>query len=175
MAFDVTYFDPIHFQTFDSTTDIAIELMMILKTDWSLSGDLTGSGVNAIQFRTGFFDSEVQFPQVIVSQVAGDSSPPLSMGATDTFYRNTDLLNVGLWVRPKQDSNTSFGWAKNTIYQMRKEVERICFSGSRLNTTTEDRFLFPMGWKGMPEDRRPVILHQSLRMGLVKHLKGVGT
>ncbi len=153
--------------------DPVLEIFLLIKNNWSLTGDLaTGS----ISWSTGFYDSALESPQIVVTQTSGDKSEPLSMGSSGSFYRDTDIVNVGIWVRPVQDSNTSFGWAKNATYKMRKEVERIVRSGSNLGQDVNGyyRFAFLGTWKRFPSlDKRPVLLNDTLPVNIVKTVKGV--
>ncbi len=153
--------------------DPILEVFLLLKNNWSLTGDLAG---NAITWSTGYYDAAVETPQIVVRQVEGDSTPPLTMGASGAFYQDLDVISIGLWVRPKQDNNTSIGWAKNAIYQFRKEVERICRSGSNLGTDSNgyQRLLFLGSWAGdYITQRKPVCYHQTCLAKIIKTVKGV--
>ena len=156
-----------------SVIDPILEVFLLLKNSWSLTGDLTGS---SLSWSTGFFDSNIEFPQIVVSQLGGDPSPPLTMGASNAYYLDSDKMNIGVWVRPLQDNNTSFGWAKNAVFKMRKEVERIARSGSDLGTDADgyERLLYLDSWtKDSMMSTKPVLLHSSIVAKIVKTVKGV--
>jgi len=171
MSFELDDFDPIDFEFLGPSTDIILEIMIILKEKWNLTGDLTGSN---IAFGTRFYDKNILFPQVIVKPLGGDESPPIDMGSSEATYPDRQSIGVDIWVRPKQDSNTSIGWAKNAIYQIRKEVERILKSGSRLNNYQDDRILHLGGWRRRDDLRsRPPIFHLEGQSYVVKYVKGI--
>ncbi len=117
------------------TTDLVITLMQLLKNNWSLTGDLSQSN---IKFGSRFYDSNIAFPQIVVIPNSGNASPPMDMGAGIATYEDTQTLGIQAITRPNQDSNTSIGWAKNAIWRMRKEIERILRSGSYINFPTEN-------------------------------------
>ena len=122
--------------------DPVILTLVLLKNNWSLDGDLTGS---QITFTTGWYNSNISFPQICVRPVGG-SYRVLTTGGTPR-YQYGDVLRVSIHVRPKQDSNTSIGWAKSTMWKLRKEVERILKSGSRLGTGPHEQFVILRGWR----------------------------
>ncbi len=171
MSFDIADFDPTDFVCFDDATDPIVEIMLTMKDLWGLTGDLsTGSVV----FGTRFYDKNVMFPQLVVLPLGGSPTPPLSIGSTDAFYKSQPTIGVNIYVRPKQDSNTSLGWAKNTIYQLRKESERILRSGSQFNNETENRAIFLVGWDRKDDlNVRPPLLQLFGKCIVVKYVKGV--
>jgi hypothetical protein len=116
-------------------SDLIITLIQLLKNNWSLIGDLS---ISRIRFGSRFYDSNVIFPQLIVIPKSGNASPPIDFGASTATYEDTQTLGLQIIVRPNQDSNSSIGWAKNAIWKMRKEVERILRSGSYINFPTEN-------------------------------------
>jgi hypothetical protein len=156
-----------------SELDPIIETLLLLKNNWSLTGDLSSG---SITWSTGFYDSSVQFPQIVISQLGGDPTPPLTIGASDAYYTDSDIMGIGIWIRPKQDSNTSFGWAKNAIYRICREVERIVRSGSDLGQDVNgyERLIYLGPWRRDPLlEKRPVLLHVAATARIVKTVKGV--
>jgi hypothetical protein len=153
-------------------TDIVVETFLLLKNNWSLTGDLATGSLN---FGTVFYDETARFPQVCVSQIQGDPSPPLTMGSSGSYYRDIDILSLDIWVRPKTDSGTNLGWAKNTAYQLRKESERSLRSGSHLPVADSvDRFLWLGPWSKQSETKyRPVLIHTASKVNVIKFVKGV--
>ncbi len=152
---------------------IILEVMLKLRNSWSLTGDL---GTGSIKFDSGAYDAEVTSPQIVIAPFGGDPSPPLTTGASTAYYRDLDTLSISLWVRPKTDSNTSYGWSKNAIYQMRTEVDRVLRSGSNLgqNSNGDYRFLYMSSWRGTPDTNvRPVVLRQKCTATVVKNVRGV--
>ena len=107
--------------------DPVLRLLLLLKNNWNLTGDFTGSN---IAFTTRWYDTNIMLPQITITPL-GSSEIPLTTG-NQPIYRFGDAVGINIWVRPKQDSNTSIGWAKNAVYQLRKEIDRILMTGSRL-------------------------------------------
>lgn len=145
--------------------DRCLLAMLKLKDNWSLTGELiasttiTGSGV---RFSTRWYDESVAFPQVCVIP-APSSAPRLMDCGSNPTYGHAERLRVGVWVRPKQDSNTSLGWAKNASYLMKKEADRILESGSTFSSGGI-QFFYQLGaWRILDELRtgRPVILRSE--------------
>jgi hypothetical protein len=157
-----------------SETDPTLDIFLLLKNNWTLTGDLTGSSIG---WGTGFYNEKIVLPQIVVNQPGGDPSPALTMGSTSAYFLDTDLVNVGVWVRPKQDSNTNLGWAKNAFFQMRKECERIIRSGSVLGSGsngTTYRFAYLGSWVNSPMlDKKPTLLYALAQVKIVKTVRGV--
>jgi len=142
-------------------TDPIILTLLLLKNNWSLTGDLTGS---SITFTTGWYDTNISTPQVCIRPAGGDFRP-LTTGLTP-FYQYGDAISVAVYVRPKQDSNTSIGWAKSAMWKMRKEVERIFKAGAELDTGDNEQFTILRGWREVDMlTVRPVVF--GLRMEVV--------
>ena len=170
MSFLIDDFDPIDFVFMDPAGDMCIELMLILKEKWNLSGDL---GSVSVRFSTRLYDESILFPQIVVSPLGGDASQPIDLGSSEATYPDRQLFGIDVWVRPKQDSAASIGWAKNAVYKLRKESERILLSGSRLNSDTEDKFLYLIGWDRLDNlTTRPPIFHLAGKAYVVKFIKG---
>ena len=108
-------------------------LMLTLKNGWKLTGELavSGSGTGTVVFSTAWYDTKITFPQVSI-RPSPSRQTPLTTGTP--LYQSSENIYINLWVRPKQDSNTSIGWAKNTIFTMRQEVDRILVSGANIVT-----------------------------------------
>ena len=156
-----------------SALDPVLEIMLMLKNNWSLTGDLDNTNV---KFSTDMYDDNLLLPQVIVRQDGGAYSYPMTVGNTGSYYTDTDIVFVNVWVRPKQDSNTSKGWAKNAYYQIRKEVERILRSVSSLGLDADGhrRYLWLSGWRSMPRvGDRPLLLHGYVEARIEKVRTGV--
>lgn len=141
--------------------DPVILTLVLLKNNWGLDGDLTA---NQLTFTTGWYDSKVSFPQICIRPVGGSYSA-LTTGGTPR-YQYGDALRVSIFVRPKQDSNTSIGWAKSAMWRIRREVERILKSGSRLGTGPHEQFVILRGWRERDNlTVRPVLF--SVEMDLI--------
>jgi len=133
--------------------DPVLRLLLLLKNNWNLTGDFTGSN---IAFTTRWYDTNIMLPQITITPL-GSSEIPLTTG-NQPIYRFGDAVGINIWVRPKQDSNTSIGWAKNAVYQLRKEIDRILMTGSRLATGNYEQFVNLGGWRQLDEvNRRPVV------------------
>lgn len=149
---DSIYMDPI------------LNVMLKLKDNWSLTGDLTGSSV---KFSTGWYDGAIQLPQVTVTP---GTARQRALSTGTPVYAVSEGIMVNLWVRPKQDSNTSIGWAKNAIYDIRQEVERILLAHANIGVgfTTpyiSKEYVFLSGWRDLTERNRetgrPIIFRQQ--------------
>lgn len=152
--------------------DNVLDVMLKIKNNWSLTGDFTGSNM---VFGTRFYDKNIMFPQVIVSSLGGAGSPPIDLGSSNATYPIGQTIGFDIWVRPKQNSASSLGWAKNAIYQIRKEVERLLRSGSRIATgsaTVDDTFLALISWSRRDDfTKRPPIFHLVGRTIVSKYIK----
>jgi hypothetical protein len=150
--------------------DMVIEIMEILKEEWSLTGDLSLSN---LRFSTRLYDESILLPQIVISYLGGTGSPPIDMGSSEATYRSKPTIGFDIWVRPKQDSASSIGWAKNAMYMLRKETERILLSGSRLNSDTEDKFLVLTGWDRKDDlTKRPPIFCLLGKAYIIKYILG---
>ncbi len=142
--------------------DPLLLLLSLLKDNWSL----TESGLSSsdIKFSTGWYNSSIQMPQITITP-ASSRKFLLTVG-DKPLYQFQDTILINIWVRPKQDSNTSLGWAKHAEYEIRQEVERILRSGSRLPTkTTKEQFMYLGRWRTLDEtDKRPVLLRSQLEV-----------
>ena len=94
--------------------------MSILKSNWSLTGDLA---INNIKFTTGPYQEQLQTPQISVTPLV-EPYRTMNIGSRPTYYSQRKI-RIDVWVKPKSDSNTSLGWAKNARWQIRQEIERI--------------------------------------------------
>ena len=140
--------------------DPLILVFQLLRDNWSLTGDLSKDNLT---FTTGWYDERISFPQLTIMPLT-ETGVPVETGK-QPYYSQFYSLLINIWVRPKQDSNFSIGWAKNAQYQIRKEVERILKAGARLDAGTYEQFLTLRGWRGLDEtDKRPVIFRQQLEV-----------
>jgi hypothetical protein len=159
-------------------TDAIIETMLLLKNNWSLMGDLAAAATinsSGIHFSTRLYNENITFPQIVIIPAGEVSSPPLDCGL-DPTYRDLESVGFEIYIRPTQDSNSSLGWAKNAIYQLRRETERILRSGSILKQDDDkiEKFLYLTGWRRMDNlSIRPPLLILSGHAYIVKHNKGV--
>lgn len=154
--------------------DPVLYAMLLLKDNWSLNGNLaTGS----IHFGTRFYDKKILLPQIVISPLGGDASPPQDCGTSAATYPSNRAIGFDIWVRPKQDSASSIGWAKNAVYQIRKEVDRIFRSGSRIATgsvSEEDTFLSLGEWRRRDDIRKkPPLFHLSGTVLVSKYIKEI--
>lgn len=168
--------------------DYTITIMLLLKNNWSLTGDFSASNM---VFNTRFYDENIISPQIAVRTLGSDASPPIDMGAEEATYPDNKYLNFDILVRPKQDSNSSLGWAKNALYTIRKESERILRSGSLIvwagdadfegaDFDSEDFlavgsgsiFVQLLGWNRRDDLRkRPPLLHIIGRIQIVRYIE----
>ena len=153
--------------------DAALEVMLMLKNNWSLTGDLDAPPVT---FTTRLYDEGINFPQIVVSPISQSYSPPIDLGNRDATYLDLEGLSFNIYVRPPQDSNKSLGWAKNAIYKIYVEAERILKSGSVLTQDDDgiEKFIVISGWKRNDNlIKRPVLLILNGHLNIIKYKKGV--
>lgn len=145
------------------TDDNVLLTMLLLKDAWALSeADTTGS---AIKFSTVWYDQNIQLPQVCVTSRPGGRYIVLETGK-NPHYQYNDRLTINLWVRPKQNSNTSIGSAKHIMYELHKEVERI-ISGSALPGSSFDQFISLGRWRSLDElNRRPPVFRREIEVNV---------
>lgn len=151
--------------------DPILEILLLIKNNWSLTGEFSP---NSISWGTGKYNAEILTPQIVVTQVGGDPSPPLTTGNTDVYFNQMDELSIGIWVRPKMVNNTTLGWAKNAIYQFRCEVERIIRANLDLGLDGDGNAhsCFMGSWKRTPLiDKDPVIFYEKLPVYVVRYLR----
>jgi len=149
--------------------DPVLLLMLHLKNGWSLMGELD---YRNITFTTRWYDMGIQMPQVCVRPVSG------TYAITETGYNPTmlhvDRISVGVWVRPKQDSNTSIGWAKNVSYFCRREIERL-ISGSALEGSTASPAPVAVmggGWRNLDDTSvRPPVFRDDYSLSVSYYRK----
>lgn len=150
--------------------DSIIELLLLVKNGWGLTGDLAKE---KIYFSTRLYDEHVQFPQIVIKPIGFTPSPPIDMGAIDITNFEPEHISFNIYVRPLQDSNTSLGWAKNAIYLMRRETERILRSGSILILDDDGlpKYVALEGWiRNDDYMTRPPTFILSGQISIVKYL-----
>ncbi len=153
--------------------DAALEVMLMLKNNWNLTGDLDATKV---YFTTRLYDEGVKFPQIVVSPISQAYSPPIDLGSTNETYLDLEGLSFDIYVRPMQDSNTSLGWAKNAMYKMYVESERILKSGSTLIQDDDgiQKFINLAGWRRKDDlSKRPVLMILTSHLNIIKYKKGI--
>ena len=145
--------------------DPILNVMLLIKNAWTLTGDFTGSNIT---FSTRWYDSNIQMPQITISP-SPSRQLPLTTGIP--LYQSSDNIYINIWVRPIQDSNRSIGWAKNAIYQLRQEIEKLLISGANIGAGTSGtpytskEYVFLSGWRDLTEvekeTARPIIFRQE--------------
>ncbi len=153
--------------------DYTITTMLLLKNNWNLTGDFTQSNMT---FNTRFYDENIVTPQIAVRTISSDASPPVDMGSSEATYPEAKTMIFDILVRPKQDSNSSLGWAKNALYQIRKETERILRSGSSITVPAGleagSIFLQLLGWNRSDDLRkRPPLMHLIGRFQIMRYVE----
>ena len=112
--------------------DSTILLLIKLKNQWSLTS--SGFGTGSLLFTTNWFSENVVLPQITITPNDLNLTP-VEMGSNPTYF-GQEIFFVNIWYRPPTDSGTSYGYAKNAIFQIKNEVARIIRSGSVFNDTT---------------------------------------
>ena len=112
--------------------DSTILLLVKLKNQWTLSG--SGFDTGSLLFTTNWYSENVVLPQITITS-NNSVLAPFETGPNPVYFgQETFFINV--WYRPPTDSGTNYGYAKNAIFQIKNEVERIIRSGSVFNDTT---------------------------------------
>lgn len=142
-----------------SQMDPILNVMLTLKNNWSLTD--SGLSTSNIAFTTGWYDNNVSIPQVTVN--LGSIGGTLIECGPTPMYQMADMIHIDIWVRPSSDSNKSLGSAKNQEYKLRKEVERILRSGSRISQGTgNEEFVAINNWsRTIDYSVRPVLLRSQ--------------
>lgn len=100
--------------------------MKILKDNWSLTGDLTGSinplSPTGVRFTTGWYDMQILTPQISITP---SFSIERVLNLQGDYYLSNDFVNVDVWIRPQMTSNTSMGKTKADRWSMVQEVRKI--------------------------------------------------
>lgn len=149
--------------------DTTILVIMSLKNNWSVTAN--GLTVNDLLFSTNWFSDSITLPQITITPSHEVKKP--SEAGPQPLYFDEEVFNVSIWIRPKGDSNTSYGFAKNAIFLLKSEIERIMRSitpindGSGPETSQGLKHFYLSTWTNMPElSTRPIIFREqcSLRV-----------
>lgn len=139
--------------------------MLLLKNNWSLTGELTGSSTttgSGVKFTTAWYDEKIASPQVTVTP-AWTTFRPLTLGP-NMRYRVDEVIHINAWVRPTQDSNRSIGWAKNAVFQMKEEITRIIQAANTLGIK-DLNFVFIRDWRRFEDTSvRPVVFRNQVEV-----------
>jgi len=139
--------------------DIAIYLMLALKNQWSLSGSAI-SPQNTV-FTTKWYSDTVVSPQITVSAL-DDTHTVVETGQFPVNYIAYDY-GVDIWFRPPNESGTSYGSAKDAMYQARKEVIRIIRGLGIITVNASPEFPVIRGWHNLNETKlRPVLFRTNI-------------
>jgi len=184
---NVTYPDP--YTSKGVTRDILINILKLLKDSWSLTEDGAPVGVFSLTdfsaefsksqltltpypslsstnlaFSTGWYNESIAMPQITITPLASTKGV-LSCGS-DPLYGYTNYVNIDIWVRPLQDSGRSIGQAKWAEYNIRREVERILRSGSRIGSQYNNEEFIYFGKRSHRDeiDKRPVIFRTTIQV-----------
>lgn len=112
--------------------DSTLLILLTLKNNWSITG--SGFSTSDLIFTTNWFNENLATPQVTIT--FNDSiSKPSEMGPTPAYY-SQEYIDVNVWYRPSSESNTSYGFVKNAMFQIKSEIERILRVNNPLVDTT---------------------------------------
>jgi len=160
---NVNYTDP--YASKGATRDILINILKLLKDSWSLTEITHPSlGPSSIAFSTGWYNESIAMPQITITPLA--STKGVMSCGSDPLYGYTNYVNVDIWVRPLQDSGRSIGQAKWAEYNIRREVERILRSGSRIGSQYNNEEFIYFGKRSHRDeiDKRPVIFRTTIQV-----------
>jgi len=160
---NVNYPDP--YASKGTILDILINILKLLKDSWSLT-EIThpGLGASSIAFSTGWYNESIAMPQITITPLA--STKGVMSCGSDPLYGYTNYVNIDIWVRPLQDSGRSIGQAKWAEYNIRREVERILRSGSRIGSQYNNEEFIYFGKRSHRDeiDKRPVLFRTTIQV-----------
>jgi hypothetical protein len=152
--------------------DSTLILLIRLKNQWTLTG--SGFDTGSLVFTTNWYSENVVVPQITISPFDSQMRP-IETGP-DPAYFGEETFYINVWYRPPTDSGTSYGYAKNAIFQIKNEVERIIRSGSLFNdtsgpsTSVGQKFFSIGGWKTMNDTSiRPAIFRVMSKVKVEKY------
>jgi hypothetical protein len=152
--------------------DSTIILLVRLKNQWALTG--SGLDTGSLLFTTNWYSENVVVPQVTISSFDSQLGPVET--GPNPIYFGQETFYVNIWYRPPTDSGTNYGFAKNAIFQIKNEVERIIRSGSVFNDTTGPitstgfKYFSIGGWKTMNDTTvRPVLFRVMSKVKVEKY------
>lgn len=99
--------------------DPAITLVACLKAGWSLTGALA---VDNITFTTGWYDSELTTPQIIILE---DESISETWEIGQGTIKVTAMYRAEVWVSIVKTTSKARGQAKDHRFQIVAEIRRI--------------------------------------------------
>lgn len=137
--------------------DPAITLMACLKEDWLLTGVLA---VDKIKFTTGWFDSELVTPQIVVLE---DESLSETWELGYGTLKITAMYKVEVWVSFVKTTGKGRGIAKDNRFKIVEEIRRIIKANESGLT---DLWKIKLHGRGRPIDllrNRPPRLNYSQR------------
>lgn len=142
--------------------DLRIILLRLIKNSWSLTD--TGLTASDITFSTGWYSDNISMPQIVITSNVANRSV-LTCGDSPLYFYG-QRANIDIWVRPTSDSGQSLGSAKNAEYKIRREVERILRSGSRVGTQYNNEEFIYLGRRRLLDElnRRPPLLRSRLEI-----------
>lgn len=142
--------------------DPILSIMLMLKNNWNLSA--SGLSASDITFSTGWYDSNIAFPQITVTP--SYSVKTILTTGDMPVYQYKDGIHVDIWVRPFQDSGKSLGEAKDKEYKIRREVERILRTGSHIGQCYNNQeFIYVSRTRILDEvGTRPPLLRSSIEV-----------
>ncbi|MHA1286254.1 MAG: hypothetical protein ACTSPB_02500 [Candidatus Thorarchaeota archaeon] len=141
--------------------DPLVTLFSALKTNWSLTGDLAPEN---IRFSTGWFEEDVDFPQITISEIS-DRNEPFELGYGT--IRVTATYQIDIWVPILRTTAKGPGLAKQHKWKMREEIKRIL--KTNLIGLQDLRYVvLDQTGRNLDElDRSPPILRYSLDVSVV--------
>jgi len=141
--------------------DPAVTIMACLKAGWLLTGVLA---IDNIKFTTGWFDSELKTPQIVVLEDESISDTwELGYGT----IKVTAMYKVEVWVSAVKTTSKGRGKAKDYRFKLVEEIRRIIKANQ---SGLKDLWKVKLHGRGRPIDllrNNPPILTYSQRFTVI--------
>lgn len=141
--------------------DPLITIFAKLKTDW---GVLIVPVEADIRFSTGWYDKDIDTPQITVTEVVS-SDTPLDLGYSTV--RVNAIYQIDIWVTISRATDAGPQLAKEYKWAMRQEVKRILKANHVGLTDIELLILNDTGRSLDEPDSTPPLLRFSQLVGVV--------
>lgn len=141
--------------------DPLVTLYSLLKTNWSLTGDLLPDN---IQFSTGWYEEDFEGPQITITEIS-DRNEPFELGYGK--IRVTATHQIDIWVPILRTTAKGPGLAKQHKWAMREEAKRIL--KANLTGLQDLRYIvLDQTGRNLDElDRSPPILRYSFDVSVI--------
>lgn len=141
-------------------TDPLASLYALIKNGWALTdtdldtiGNKKKDSAKDIHLTTGWYDDNLQTPQITITPTSGVANHQVVGGAN---VGERELYDIGVWVQIERSTSKGEGYAKTVLHKLNEEVKRIIMANKTL-TDTYDLGLYDWRWIPEPELEAPVL------------------